>query len=137
MVAATERVVVLMSPLEKRALDAKAARAGRISAGELVRRAVAAYDEEAVSEAAELRELLGDERLEPSTSLTALRALLVELEGLDRDGRWGHAFALRDRLRLGIATGASSGGMESRDWALWWTLIEELNRVEAAEGVLS
>ncbi len=58
MVAASERVVVLMSPVEKRALDAKAARAGRISAGELVRRAVAAYDEGAVSEAAELRDLL-------------------------------------------------------------------------------
>jgi hypothetical protein len=85
--------------------------------------------------AAELRELLGDERLEPSTSLTALRALLVELEWLDRDGRWGHAFALRDRLRLGIATGASSEGMESRDWALWWTLIEELDRLEAVEAV--
>ncbi len=84
--------------------------------------------------AAELRELLGAERLEPSTSLTALRALLVELEGLDRDGRWGHAFALRDRLRLGIATGASSEGMESRDWALWWALIEELDRLEAVEA---
>ena len=58
MAAASERVVVLMSPREKKALDAKAARAGRISAGELVRRAVAAYDEAAADEAAELRDLL-------------------------------------------------------------------------------
>lgn len=56
--AASERVVVLMSPAEKRALDAKAARAGRISVGELVRRAVEAYDEGAAGEATELRDLL-------------------------------------------------------------------------------
>jgi signal transduction histidine kinase len=56
--AATERVVVLMSPAERAALDAKAAQAGRISAGELIRRAVEAYDEQAESEAEELRALL-------------------------------------------------------------------------------
>lgn len=55
----SERLVVLMSPAEKQALDAKAARAGQISAGELVRRAVAAYDERAAGEAAELRDMLG------------------------------------------------------------------------------
>ncbi len=48
-----------MSPAEKQALDAKAARSGRISTGELVRRAIEAYDEKAADEAAELRELLG------------------------------------------------------------------------------
>ena len=85
--------------------------------------------------AAELRELLVPERLEASVALTAILALLVELETLDRDGRWGRAFALRDRLRLGIAAGASSEGMESRDWALWWALIEELDRLEAIEAV--
>ena len=57
--ATTERVVILMSPAEKRALGIKAARAGQISAGELVRRAVEAYDEKAAEEATELRELLG------------------------------------------------------------------------------
>jgi hypothetical protein len=36
--AASERVVVLMSRAEKQALDAKAASAGHISAGELLRR---------------------------------------------------------------------------------------------------
>lgn len=56
--AATERVVVLMSPAEKAALDAKAARAGSVSAGELIRRAVEAYDEQAETDAAELRALL-------------------------------------------------------------------------------
>jgi hypothetical protein len=47
-----------MSPAEKQALDAKAASAGHISASELVRRAVEAYDEQAAAEAAELREWL-------------------------------------------------------------------------------
>lgn len=50
---ASERVVVLMSPQEKAALEAKAERAGRISAGELVRRAVDAYDISEDREAAE------------------------------------------------------------------------------------
>ena len=53
--AATERVVVLTSPAEKAALDAKAASAGRISAGELIRRAVDACDAPNLREAAELR----------------------------------------------------------------------------------
>jgi hypothetical protein len=43
-----------MSPAEKAALDAKAASAGAISAGELIRRAVEAYDEQAQAEAEEL-----------------------------------------------------------------------------------
>ncbi len=55
--AATERMVVLMSPAEKRALEAKA-EAGRISAAELMRRAAAAYDTEADRDAAELAGLL-------------------------------------------------------------------------------
>ena len=56
--AASERVVVLMSPAEKAALDAKVARAGSVSVGELIRRAIEAYDEDTKAEAAELRALL-------------------------------------------------------------------------------
>jgi len=85
----------------------------------------------------DLRALIDGDRLEESTALAALRLLLDELVLLDREGRWGRTFALRDRFTLGITEGASSEGMDHRDWALWWTLIEELNRVEAAEGVLS
>lgn len=47
-----------MSKEEKAALDARAARAGRICVGEFVRRAVEAYDEGAVRDASELRVLL-------------------------------------------------------------------------------
>jgi hypothetical protein len=56
--AATARVVVLMSPEEKAQLDAKAARAGSRSVGELIRRAIDAYDESDQAEAKELAALL-------------------------------------------------------------------------------
>ncbi|MGI8535511.1 MAG: hypothetical protein ACR2K2_03255 [Mycobacteriales bacterium] len=85
--------------------------------------------------AADLRPLVEDGRLEPSTSRDALSQLLDELTLLDREGRWGRTFALRDRMRLGIASDVSSEGMDHRDWAMWWTLIEELDRLEAAEAV--
>ena len=96
--AASERAVVLMSPAEKRALDAKAARAGRISAGELVRRAVDAYDEQAAAEAAELRALLGVLAGVHTETLRRLEAserrlddTLVHLRGRDATGRTGDA----------------------------------------------
>lgn len=82
---------------------------------------------------AELR-TLGNDQLEHSSSLTTLRELLGELAGLDRDGQWGRTFALRDRLRLQIAQSTSSEGMGSLDWALWWTLIEELDRLQVVEA---
>ena len=56
--SATARVVVLMTPEEKAALEAKASRVGPISTAELVRRAVDAYDLADQSEAEELRALL-------------------------------------------------------------------------------
>jgi hypothetical protein len=83
----------------------------------------------------DLRGLLHGDRLEPSPALEALRALLDELAGLDEDGRWGRAFALRDRMRLAIASSSSSAGMDHRDWGLWWGLLEELDRLEALEAV--
>lgn len=43
MAGATERVVVLMTPAEKRSLERKA-KASRLSTGELVRRSVEAFD---------------------------------------------------------------------------------------------
>jgi hypothetical protein len=84
--------------------------------------------------ALELQPLVDGDRLEDSVALTALRELLVELEQLDAVGHWGRSFSLRDRFRLGIAHSVSSEGMDHRDWALWWALVEELDRVEAAEA---
>lgn len=83
----------------------------------------------------ELRPLVAGDRLEPTASLQALRELLDELVLLDEHGRWGRAFALRDRFRLAIGSDHSSEAMDHRDWALWWALIEELDRVEAQEAL--
>ncbi|MEO5851123.1 MAG: hypothetical protein ABIQ15_01295 [Nocardioides sp.] len=83
----------------------------------------------------ELAPLVEGDRLEPSVSRDALREVLEELALLDREGRWGRTFALRDRLRLGLAHEFSSEGMDHRDWALWWGLIEELDRLQALEAV--
>lgn len=83
----------------------------------------------------ELRPTVEGDRLEDSESLLALRELLDQLDLLDREGRWGHTFALRDRMKLGIGTSNSSEGMDPRDWALWWVLIEELDRLESLEAV--
>ncbi|MBA3523416.1 MAG: hypothetical protein H0T85_02440 [Geodermatophilaceae bacterium] len=83
----------------------------------------------------ELRGMVEPDRLEASVALTALRELLEELDLLDAEGRWGRTFALRDAFKLGIAEGASSEGMDPRDWALWWALVEELDRLEAVEAV--
>jgi len=88
-----------------------------------------------LSLADDLRLLVEGNRLEPSTSRGALQQLLDELRLLDREGWWGRSFALRDRLRTGIASDLSSEGMDHRDWALWWGLIEELDRLEALEAL--
>jgi hypothetical protein len=56
--AATERVVVLMSRAEKAALESRAAAAGRLSTAEFIRRATAAYDAETARDEAELAALL-------------------------------------------------------------------------------
>jgi hypothetical protein len=55
--AATARLMVLMSPEERAALDVKAQALG-VSAGEVVRRAVQAFELGTEAEAAELRELI-------------------------------------------------------------------------------
>lgn len=85
--------------------------------------------------AEELRPLVDGDRLGNSAALQAIRGLLAELVHLDRDGRWGATFGLRDRLRLAIAAGEISEGMDHRDWGLWWALIEELDRLEAVEAM--
>lgn len=86
---ATERVVVLMTPADKRALEDKAKAAG-VSVGELVRRAVGAYDpagEESEQVEAVLRHIkrMGDEILAGLDAATAqvraTRAYLAERRG--------------------------------------------------------
>lgn len=82
-----------------------------------------------------IRETLEPGRLEPTPALSALEGLLEELDGLDRHGKWGATFAQRDRLRDLIGQGRTGEGMDHLDWGLWWTLIEELDRLEKLEAV--
>jgi hypothetical protein len=73
-------------------------------------------------------------RLGPHGAAHTVTLLLEELGGLDRTGQWGRSFSLRDRLRIQIATELPPEGMDHLDWGLWWALIEELDRLEAAEA---
>jgi len=85
--------------------------------------------------AAQLRRLVADpDRLKPSRALDALHHLLDELGETEVEGRWGHTFRWRDRLRHAIAAGHTGIGMGHLDWGLWWALIEALDRLEAAES---
>jgi hydrogenase maturation protease len=88
-----------------------------------------------LSVAAQLRDILATGRLERAPAVTAMEELLAELELLDSDGRWGRAFALRELVRHRIAAGSTPDGMEHLDWALWWTLLEELDRLQPVEAV--
>lgn len=81
----------------------------------------------------QLRELVGAQAGEQSGAERALRALLSELEAVDREGGWKKTFSLRERLRAEIAAGHTPEGMTALDWGLWWTLIEELDRLQAPE----
>lgn len=81
-----------------------------------------------------VRPLVAGDRLATSPALRTLRALLADLEQLDRHGRWGRACQLVDQLKLAISTAPSSEGMDHRDWGLWWALVEEVERLRAAES---
>jgi hypothetical protein len=113
-------------------LSAAAAR-GLDQALEVVRREVRRVP--LLDLAAELRPLAARGELEQTVPLSVLQELLAELVQLDRAGRWGRTFALRDRLRIGIAECGSGEGMDHRDWGLWWALIEELDRLQALEAL--
>lgn len=85
----------------------------------------------------ELADELSDQdpgRLGKDGAARTVTMLLTELRGLDSTGRWGLSFSLRDRLRIQIAAELPPEGMDHLDWGLWWALIEELDRLEAAEA---
>ncbi|MGH9149678.1 MAG: hypothetical protein ACRD0F_04990 [Acidimicrobiales bacterium] len=77
----------------------------------------------------ELRPLCFDHRLDPSAALTAVQDVLAGLAVLDEKGRWGSTFARRERLRRALDAGQTSDQMDKLDWALWWSLLEELDRL--------
>lgn len=59
--------------------------------------------------------------------------LLGALDVLDETGRWGQVFGLRDRLRAAMGEGRTGESMDRRDWALWWAMLEELDRQQTDE----
>lgn len=81
-----------------------------------------------------LRPLCEGDRLEAAPAVVTLRQLLRSVEAFDESSRWGATFARRDRLRRQIESGLTGGGMDVLDWALWWALLEELDRLFAAEA---
>ncbi len=80
-----------------------------------------------------LRERLEGERRAGAPATGSLRSLLRELELVDEEGRLEDAFKLRDQLRGAISAGEAGEGMEEVDRALWWALIEELDRLQPLE----
>lgn len=81
-----------------------------------------------------VRDALADGHLSAGPAVSAMRDLVADLELVDRTGSWGTTFRDRDRVRLLIAQGATGEGMDHLDWALWWAVIEELDRLEAQEA---
>lgn len=84
--------------------------------------------------ASEVRTQLEDGHVEASDALKAMNDLLRELDVARDEGRWGATFALKDRVKLRISEGATGEGMQHLDWGLWWTLLEELDRLQPLEG---
>lgn len=74
------------------------------------------------------------DRIGPSPATATLVDLLGAIRLLGDEGRWGRVFVLRDRLRRQIDGGQTGEGMDGLDWALWWGLLEELDRVFGAEA---
>ena len=78
----------------------------------------------------DLRRAFSDHHLDESSSVRSLMAMLAQLDIVEEGGAWGKVFSLRDRLRLEISRGETSDNMSHLDWSLWWSLIEELDRIQ-------
>ena len=104
--------------------------------GEAVEMAVAEARRIPVLNLADLiGEALSEGRISRCEALEAMEDLLTELRFADEEGRWGAAFALRDRVRMKVAEGRTGEGMSHLDWGLWWTLLEALDRLQSLEAV--
>jgi hydrogenase maturation protease len=82
-----------------------------------------------------LRDTVADGHLAASPASQALGSLLDEIQVLDEEGRWGATFARRDRLKGLLGSGETPGGMTRLDTGLWWSLIEEIDRLQQRESV--
>lgn len=73
-------------------------------------------------------------RLGDAPAAVTMAELIGAIEVLGDEGRWGRLFVLRDRLRRQIDAGQTGEGMDTLDWALWWALLEELDRLIEADA---
>jgi Ni,Fe-hydrogenase maturation factor len=64
------------------------------------------------------------------TLLDLLKAIAV----MGDEGRWGRLGALRERLGREIGAGRAAEDLDVGDRALWWALLDELDRLAAAEA---
>lgn len=87
-----------------------------------------------LSLARQIETLIRQKPMSDSQAQHHLAQLLDELNTLEREGRWGRTFELRDKLVGNITAGQTGDSMSKLDWGLWWGLIEELNRLEKAEA---
>jgi hypothetical protein len=68
------------------------------------------------------------DRLGDAPAVHTLAELVRCIQVLGEDGRWGRTYALREQLRRQIDSGQTGEGMDFLDWALLWSLLEELDR---------
>ncbi|MGH2706317.1 MAG: hypothetical protein ACRDJ4_14900 [Actinomycetota bacterium] len=86
---------------------------------------------------ARLRSRMGREAQAASPAFRALADLIAHLAVVELEGRWGRSLELRDRLRAFIVAGQAGPEMDWMDhleWALVWALLEEMDRLQRAEG---
>ncbi|MGH9178230.1 MAG: hypothetical protein ACRD0N_06720 [Acidimicrobiales bacterium] len=72
------------------------------------------------------------DRLGDAPAMHTLGELVRSIRVLGQDGRWGRIYAQREQLRRQIDSGETGEGMDFLDWALLWSLLEELDRFVAS-----
>lgn len=83
----------------------------------------------------QVRERMVGGRLGSSPLTDAVTDVLSALSVLDARGEWAGTFAHKERLRNAIAAQAASPEADHLDWAQWWGLIEEIDRLGRLEIV--
>jgi hypothetical protein len=81
----------------------------------------------------QIAERLDEGDIEETPVTQAMEALVASMTAV-QDG-WGRTFVEKDKLKLLISSRLSGEGMRHLDWAMWWTLIEELDRLEQSEAL--
>jgi hydrogenase maturation protease len=81
----------------------------------------------------QIAQRLDEGDIEGTPVTKAMEDLLASMRSVE--GGWGRTFAEKDKLKLLISSRPSGEGMRQLDWALWWTLIEQLDRLEQSEAL--